>query len=133
MPPVDELAIPKFPHAVTHTAYGRDWQKRVKDESPAPTVRLLTLTEPKGARSFVLPLPASANPKLYFPSFFPSIVQERANVSSVWAVKMSSQSFARDEEYDSDVTGGNFSEARGMDKDVAFLTKDPVIESESAM
>lgn len=107
-------------------------KQRVKDESPAPTVRLLTLTEPKGARSFALPFPVSANPKLYFPSFFPSIVQERANVSSVWAVKMSSQSFARDGEYDNDVIGGNFNDARGMDKDVAFLTKDPTIDSESA-
>lgn len=38
---------------------------------------------------------------------------------------MSSQSFARAEEYDIDVTGGNLRDARGIEVDDAFLTSDP--------
>jgi len=86
-----------------------------------------TLTEPKGALSLTLLFPGSANPKLYFPSRFPSIVQDRANVSSVCAVRISSQSFAREAEYEIDVTGGNLREARGMDKLVAFFARDPIL------
>jgi hypothetical protein len=40
-------------------------------------------------------------------------------------VRTSSQSFAREVEYDIDVIGGNLREARGMDKLVAFLARDP--------
>jgi hypothetical protein len=87
----------------------------------------LTLTEPNGARSLPFPftVAASANPKLYLPSFLFCIVQVRAKVSSVWAVTISSQSFDLADEYESEVIGGNLSEARGMDRFVAFLARDP--------
>lgn len=126
MAPVDELAIPKLPHAVTQTAYeGQNTFMLELIESIIQTIGCPTLTDPKGARPLPFPLSVSAKPKLYFPSFFPSIVQDRANVSSVWAVIISSQSLAREEEYDSDVMGGNLREARGIDKAVAFLARDP--------
>lgn len=41
---------------------------------------------------------------------------------------MSSQSFDRADEYDSDVIGGNLSEARGIDRDVAFFRREPRID-----
>lgn len=90
---------------------------------------LRTLTEPSVGRSLPLPFTTSAKPKLYFPSFFDCIVHERANVSSVCAVRISSQSFEREEEYDRDVIGGNFREAIGIDNEVAFFARDPVHSS----
>jgi len=38
---------------------------------------------------------------------------------------MSSQSFDLALEKDMEVTGGNFSDAKGMDSDVAFFDKEP--------
>jgi hypothetical protein len=78
--------------------------------------------------SLDLPFSESTKPNVYFPSRFPSIVQVLANVSSVCAVRISSQSFVREVEYESDVMGGNLSEASGMDKLVAFLTRDPTLQ-----
>ena len=62
---------------------------------------------------------------MYFPSLLPSIVQVRAKVSSEWVVRMSSQSFDRADEYEIEVMGGNFREARGIDNEVAFLSREP--------
>ena len=52
--------------------------------------------------------------------------QERANVSSKWAVSISSQSFALVGEYDSEDIGGNLREATGIEREVAFFARDPV-------
>lgn len=71
-----------------------------------------------------------AKPSLNFPTFLLSIVQDRATVSSVCAVRMSSQSFARADEYDKDVTVGNLRDVRGIDRVVAFFAKDPVRDGE---
>ena len=65
------------------------------------------------------------NPKLCFPSFFPSIVHDRAKVSSVCAVRISSQSLARDDECDIEVIVGNFREASGIESEVAFFNREP--------
>ena len=43
------------------------------------------------------------------------------------AVRISSQSFDRVVEYEIDVIGGNLREASGIDKDVAFLRREPGI------
>lgn len=129
--PVEELARPKLPHAVTQTALESPYKSRLS----VVDKRSLTLTEPNGARSLPLlfPLAASVKPKLYFPNFFPSIVHERANVSSECAVRISSQSFALEEEYEREDMGGNLREAMGMDRDVAFFARDPMIRHQTAM
>lgn len=84
-----------------------------------------TLTDPTAPFRF-----SSFRLRLCLPSFFPCIVQLRANVSSVCPVKMSSQSFARDEEYDIDVIGGNLSDASGIERDDAFLASEPAKENQ---
>lgn len=76
-------------------------------------------------RSLPLAFVFSVNPRLYFPNRFPCMVHVRAKVSSVCAVITSSQSFERAEEYDKDVMGGNLRDARGMEREVAFLMRDP--------
>ena len=116
----------KLPHAVTHTAYDIEY---ISTRAIRYFIHLgrSTFTEPSGVCCLALPFPfaGSAKPKLYLPNFLPSIVQDRANVSSVCAVRMSSQSLAREVEYDIDVMGGNLRDARGMDKLVAFLAREP--------
>ena len=49
----------------------------------------------------------------------------RANGSSVCVVSTSSQSFDLDDENESEVTGGNFREASGIDNAEAFFASGP--------
>ena len=84
------------------------------------------MTEPRVAFSLPLLLSSSAKPKVYFPSRLLCIVHVLAKVSSVWPVRISSQSLARADEYEMDVIGGNLREARGNDKEVAFFAREPV-------
>ena len=118
--------MPKLPHAVTHTACESGSYNDVQIDRGEP----LTLTEPRVALSLPLPLSSSAKPRVYFPSRLFCIVHVLAKVSSVWPVRISSQSLARADEYEMDVIGGNLREARGRDKDVAFLTKEPMLNCE---
>lgn len=53
---------------------------------------------------------------------------DRANVSSVWAVRTSSQSFALAEEYEIAVIGGNLRDANGIESVVAFFAKEPLTD-----
>ncbi len=85
-----------------------------------------TLTEPIGLRSLPFPFPGSKKPNVCLPSRLLSIVHERAKVSSVWPVRMSSQSLERIGEYEMEVIGGNFKEATGIDSEVAFFTREPI-------
>jgi hypothetical protein len=84
-----------------------------------------TLIEPNVGFAFPLPLMSLAKPKVCFPSRLFCIDHVRANVSSAWPVRMSSQSFVRVVEYESEVMGGNLSEARGIESDVAFFAREP--------
>lgn len=84
----------------------------------------LTVTAPTGAPFF----PPFPKPNTCLPSFLSFMVQVRANVSSAWAVSMSSHSFARVVEYAMAITGGNFNDVSGIERLVAFLAKCPRIE-----
>jgi len=53
------------------------------------------------------------------------IDHDLANVSSVWAVRISSQSFERAAEYDIAEIGGNLREVTGIERFVAFFARDP--------
>lgn len=68
---------------------------------------------------------ASTNPRAWLPFFFCNILQVLANVSSVCAVMISSQSFHLVVEKDIAVIGGSFRDAMGTDRDVAFLVREP--------
>jgi hypothetical protein len=85
---VEEPAMPKLPHAVTHTA----------------------------CKGFFLPF---SKPKSCLPNRLFNIVQVLAKVSFVCAVRISSQSFARAEEYEIAVMGDSFSNVD------AFFARDP--------
>ena len=54
-----------------------------------------------------------------------SIDHVRANVSSLCAVIMSSQSFDLVDEYEIAEIGGNLRDATGIDNEVAFLAREP--------
>lgn len=80
-----------------------------------------TLTEPTTG-PFLLSLDRA---KVCFPIFLSFIVHVLANVSSVWPVRMSSQSFVLVVENEIAVIGGSFNDARGIDKLVAFFASEP--------
>lgn len=80
-----------------------------------------TFTTPEG--DFLLELSAELN--VCFPTRLLSTVQDRTHISSVCAVKTSSQSLDRVDEQEMEVMGGNFNEARGFDRVVAFRARDP--------
>lgn len=115
--------MPKFPHAVTQIASTQHHHQHVNtiDE----TNESGTLAEPIGFFFF----DPSAKPKLCLPNFLPRTVHVLANVSSVWVVSVSSQSFDLADEKDMDVIGGNLSEASGIDNVDAFFAKDPAVHT----
>jgi hypothetical protein len=80
-----------------------------------------TFTTPEG--DFLLELSAELN--VCFPTRLLSTVQDRTHISSACAVKTSSQSLDRVDEQEMEVMGGNFNEARGFDRVVAFRARDP--------
>ena len=57
--------------------------------------------------------------------FAEPFVKHRPKASSVCEVRISSQSLYRVVEYDIECTGGNLSEAIGIEREVAFLAKEP--------
>lgn len=67
---------------------------------------------------------------MYFPSFLSFIDHVLAKDSSVCAVRISSQSFERVEEYEIEVTGGNLSDVIGIERLVAFFAKDPTLKNQ---
>lgn len=83
--------------------------------------RRRTFTTPEG--DFLLELSAELN--VCFPTRLLSTVQDRTHISSACAVKTSSQSLDRVDEQEMEVMGGNFNEARGFDRVVAFRARDP--------
>ncbi len=86
-----------------------------------------TLMEPTVAPFFL----SADTLKTCFPTRLSFMVHVRATDSSVWAVRISSQSFARVVECDMLLTVGNLSEAIGIDRLVAFFANDPVGKSMS--
>jgi hypothetical protein len=74
----------------------------------------------------VASLPASGTvEKVCLPSLLLGTLHVRAMLSSSCPVRTSSQSFDLALEKDMEVTGGNLSDARGMDSDVAFFDREP--------
>jgi hypothetical protein len=71
-------------------------------------------------------LELSAELNVCFPTRLLSTVQDRTHISSACAVRTSSQSLDRVDEEDMEVMGGNFNDARGFDRVVAFRASDPV-------
>lgn len=88
--------------------------------------RKQTLMKPAFLCEVVFPL-SSARPKAKLPVLLLSTLQLLAYDSSTWAVRTSSHSFDRDVENDIEVTGGNFNEASGIESEVAFFVKGPVV------
>ena len=84
-----------------------------------------TFTEPTVAAFFF----SAETLKTCFPTRLSFMVHVRATASSVCAVRMSSQSFARVVEYDMLLAAGNLSDAIGMDRLVAFFASDPIEKS----
>lgn len=80
-----------------------------------------TLAEPTA-----IPFLASvARENVCLPIFLSFMDQVRANVSSVWPVKMSSQSFDLVVENDMVEIGGSLRDATGMDRVEAFFASEP--------
>jgi hypothetical protein len=115
--PVEDPAIPKFPHALTQTAWTVNGRKRIISQTRQTILQRLTFTDQDCSLSAV--------PNVHRPTFLFKTDHVRAIDSSTWAVMTSSQSLDLADENAREVTAGNFRFMTGMESEVAFFVSAP--------